>query len=129
MSGLTIFKGVGMRKFLVGILILSVVFVCLAADNTGVVGNIILGWFEKMFKVSPEVALSIYTTILLVLGIVLRVVLTKIPGGVDGPIGKAFWWVMGILFGDNVKLQNNTDSATVKAALKKKYPLLNIEIK
>jgi hypothetical protein len=120
-----------MLKYLIlsCVLILTFVTLLFAADSAGVVGNTILAFLEKMLKVSPEVALSIYTTILVVLGIVIRVILKKIPGGVEGPIGKVVWWLLSIFFGSGVRLEGSTDKEYVKAQLKKRFPLLNIEIK
>jgi len=120
-----------MKKFLVlvGVLVLTFVTLIFAADNAGAVGNTILAFLEKLLKVSPEMSLSIYTTMLVLLGIVVRVILKKIPGGVEGPIGKVVWWLLSVLFGSGVRLEGSTDNEYVKAQLKKKFPLLNIEIK
>ncbi len=108
--------------------IFAAVAVAMAASN-GVAGDAITGFFERVFKMSPEMALGVYSAILTVVLIVLRVILKKIPGGVEGPIGKIIWKILAVIFGDGVRLEGSTDTAMLKEKLSEKYPLLKIDIK
>jgi hypothetical protein len=108
--------------------VLLLFFVVVFAGN-GVAGEGLITLLAKWFNADPASALSIYTSILTIVYAGARVILKKIPTKMNGSVSFMFWHVMSFLFGDGVKLENHTDNDYVKEQLKKKYPLLNIEIK
>jgi hypothetical protein len=98
------------------------------AATNGILGNSIVNWFIDFLKVEPEKALGLFVSFTTLLSVVIRFILKKVPSKTSGIIGFALWHAAAFLFGDGVKLENNTDMKYVKEELKKKYPLLNIEI-
>lgn len=103
------------------------VTLCFAADN-GAVGNRLVEILENFLK-DNTVAASVYTAIIGLLGIGIRVLLKKIPTTMQGLAGKIAWKIAAALFGSGVVLENHTDPEYVKKELVKKYPLLQIDIK
>lgn len=101
--------------------------ICFAADN-GAIGNKILTILENFLK-DNTVAASVYTAIVGLLGIGLRILLKRIPTSMQGIAGKIIWKIAAALFGSGVVLENHTDPEYVKQELIKKYPLLQIDIK
>ena len=115
-------------KKTIALIILCLLTGAVFAGVNGVVGDSIIKWFVDYLKVDPEKALTLFGTILTAIGIMIRFALKKIPTKTSGIIGFVVWHVAAFLFGDGVKLENHSDTEYVRDQLKKKYPLLNIEI-
>jgi amino acid permease len=99
------------------------------ASTNGIAGDAITGFFQKVFHMSPEMALAIYSVIFTVIMIVLRVILKKIPGGEEGILGKIVWSILAFIFGSGVRTEGSTDTKMLKEVLSKKYPNMKIEEK
>lgn len=114
------------------ILVVSVLLWCLipvfAFTGNGVVGDNIVSVLTKVLQ-DNTIAITIYTAILILVGIGLRILLKRIPTTMQGIVSVILWKVAAVLFGDGILLQNNTDPIFVKNELIKKYPLLQIKIK
>jgi hypothetical protein len=121
-----------MRK--IGLLIFAVCAVLwcrcpvLVFAGNGSVGDDVVDMLTKLFG-DNGVAITIYTAIVSLIGIGLRVLLKKIPTAMQGIVGIVFWKIAAALFGDGVMLRNNTDPNFVKNELIKRYPLLRIDVK
>jgi hypothetical protein len=99
-----------------------------AFTGNGVVGDNIVNVLTKLLH-DNTIAITIYTAILILVGIGLRILLKRIPTTMQGIVSIILWKVAAVLFGDGILLQNNTDPIFVKNELIKKYPLLQIKIK
>lgn len=110
--------------FLLCLVLFVFVFPILAADN-GMVGDDIVAALGKLIK-DNTIVMTIYSVILTIIGIGIRVLLKKLPTVASGIVGKILWKLAAVLFGDGVVLSNNKDAEAVKAALQKKYPLFDI---
>jgi hypothetical protein len=89
------------------------------------VGDDIVAALGKLIK-DNTIVMTIYSVILTIIGIGIRVLLKKLPTVASGIVGKILWKLAAVLFGDGVVLSNNKDAEAVKAALQKKYPLFDI---
>lgn len=116
------------RIALIGVLMCMLAGFAVAASASGIVGDTLISWFVKALEVDPAAALSIYTAIAVALGVIVRVLLKLAPVKLQG-IFTVLWNLAAFLFGNGVKLENNKDPEYVKAALTKKYPLLQIDVK
>lgn len=117
----------GLVSYLVAALTLCIIPVLAFAGN-GVAGDEVVDMLTKLLK-DNTLAVAIYTTIVGLVGIGLRVLLKKIPTVMQGVVGIFFWKVAAALFGDGVILENHKDAQFIKDQLIKKYPLLQIKIK
>lgn len=100
---------------------------CFAGDY-GTVGDKVFEPLAKLF--GADTAGKLLAALVAVIGwIISRVILKKVPVSMQGIIGKVFWSIAKGLFGDGVVLANHTNPEYLKAELKKKYPLLQIDIK
>jgi hypothetical protein len=111
----------------VGLCLLVLPVLAFAGDQ-GVAGNYLLELLGKLIKNDP-LTVAIMGAVVLAVHALIRVILKKIPGGEDGPIGKVIWWIATVLFGKGVVMSGNTDMEFVKKELVKEYPLLKIDIK
>lgn len=111
----------------VGLGFLALPILAFAGDGQGVAGSYIFDLLEKLLK-DNTVAVSIYTAVIGLIGIGIRVLLKKIPGGADGMLAGLIWKLLVFLFGKGVVMSGNTDMEFVKKELQKEYPLLKIDI-
>lgn len=112
--------------FVIGVLCVAVSS-AFAADN-GIAGSQIIDMLEKLLK-DNTVAVSIYTAIVGLISIGMRILLKKLPTVMQGIMGAIFWKIAAALFGSGVVLENHKDPKYVKAQLIKKYPMFQIDIK
>jgi hypothetical protein len=115
-----------MKRIVILMLSILALFTLVIASTTGTAGSVLTGFFEKILKVSPDVAIMIYTALLAIVGVILRVILKKIPGGPEGPIGKVIWGILAFFFGDGVRLEGSTDTAMLMEKLSEKFPNMTI---
>lgn len=124
-------KGIKMLS-IVSMMICAATFLCLPvlvfAEGNGVVGTEIVNMLSELLK-NNTLAIAIYTAIMGLIGIGFRILLKKLPTGMQTIAGVLFWKIAAALFGDGVVLEKNNDMAYVKRQLLKKYPLLRIEVK
>lgn len=117
-----------MKKVFVFFAFIVVAMSAVVFAGNGVAGDQILDLLKKLIPDSG-VALAVYTAIVGLIGIAIRVLLKKIPTAMSGIVGLVIWKIAAFLFGDGVVLEKHTDPEYVKAQLIKKYPLLQIDIK
>lgn len=110
------------------VLVFAFFCMCYAADSLGQYGGQVVGGLGNLLQ-DNTAAMTIYTLLLTIIGIVCRVMLKRLPTVIRGIAGKVVWSALAGLFGDGVVMDNNKDMEFVKDRLKKKYPLLQIEIK
>lgn len=115
-----------MKKVFAVIGLLGAFAVVLAGN--GVAGDQITDLLKRIIP-DGNVALAVYTAIVGLIGIGIRVLLKKIPTAMNGVASMIIWKIAAFLFGDGVVLSNHTDPEYVKQQLIKKYPLLKIDVK
>lgn len=124
---------VKLRFFAVGILALMAAglgALAHGADTLGTVGQRVVPWLSAAFDGDAAAATTVWTSLLTILGMVVsRVVLKRIPTVARGLLGKVIWSFLSGLFGDGVVLSNHPDPEYLKEKLKKKFPLLRIDVK
>jgi hypothetical protein len=112
-----------LRKTVLMLLGLSVVV--MAATST--LENNVVG---KLTGVLGDAdAAAVWGIIVSIIGIIGRLILKRVPTVMRGIAGTIFWSIAKGIFGDGVVLSNHTDPEYLKEELKKKYPLLDINIK
>lgn len=117
-----------MKKMIMLIILCATVGFAFGATN-GVVGDKVVGWLQTVLGFSPEFALEIYTAIVVVLVIIVRIVLKKMPSSTETIFGRVIWKFLSGIFGDGVMIENNTNPEFIKEQLIKKHPFLKIEVK
>jgi hypothetical protein len=87
-----------------------------AEPSQGFLGIRIIEKFAELLQVHPVEATTLYTGLL----VLLRVILKKAPVRKKSVIGRLFWKIAEILFGDGVVIEHNQNIEEVKARMRKK---------
>lgn len=106
-------------------MVLAILIIPAFAVSSNTVDNEFMKIFSQLIK-CHTLTLSVYTVLLMLLGICIRVTLKKVPKTIIGG-WVIFWKIAEILFGSAVTTENNVDSEYIKQKLIKRYPTIHIQ--